>query len=479
MNNRFPGEIAMANSQKHQHAIVIGGSIAGLLTARVLSEHFEQVTIIERDWLPEGFEHRAGVPQAHHVHVVMLSGLRIFEQLFPGLTDEWVANGVKPNNMTRQSRTLLKTGWAPQVDSELISYPTTRVLLEGTVRRRVLSLPNVHTHQGCDVVELLTDETKQTVKGVVMRMRGQLNATVNLKADFVVDASGRSSKTPEFLAALGYGKPEESMVTAHLGYSTRMYETPEDVEREGKVFWVQPQPPTFARGGLIVPVENGKMLVTLFGTDGDYPPTEESAFDDFARSLPGEVIYQTIQRAKPISQVYGYRRTENRIMHYEKMQHFPEGFMVIGDAFAAFNPSYGQGMTVAAKSVAALDAVLREKQGIKGVGRVAQKRIAKVAAEAWMLATSEDMRWSSVEGAKVNGMVRFMHWYFDRVMELMPNHPEVFLTFMRSMHGILPATALFSPAIMGKVLRGVLSTKSSPSEPVTTPIRRTSEIPAV
>ena len=57
----------MSNHANHRgHAAVIGGSLSGLLAARVLSNHFEKVTVLERDTLPNGPEFRSGVPQARH-----------------------------------------------------------------------------------------------------------------------------------------------------------------------------------------------------------------------------------------------------------------------------------------------------------------------------------------------------------------------------------------------------------------------------
>jgi 2-polyprenyl-6-methoxyphenol hydroxylase-like FAD-dependent oxidoreductase len=83
-----------------RQAIVMGGSIAGLLAARVLTDHFDQVTIVERDRFPEKPEPRQGVPQSHQLHVLLTQGQRILEQLFPGLTDELADNGAESVDWT-------------------------------------------------------------------------------------------------------------------------------------------------------------------------------------------------------------------------------------------------------------------------------------------------------------------------------------------------------------------------------------------
>ena len=65
------------------HAIVIGGSIAGMLAARVLSERFDHVTILDRDDIPSSPEARNGVPQGRHLHLLLETGQRIMEKLCP------------------------------------------------------------------------------------------------------------------------------------------------------------------------------------------------------------------------------------------------------------------------------------------------------------------------------------------------------------------------------------------------------------
>ena len=75
------------------HAVVAGGSVAGLLATRALADHFERVTLIERDVLPNNFERRKGVPQGRHVHILLMRGQSIMEEFFPGLADELCTAG--------------------------------------------------------------------------------------------------------------------------------------------------------------------------------------------------------------------------------------------------------------------------------------------------------------------------------------------------------------------------------------------------
>jgi hypothetical protein len=56
--------------------------MAGLMAARVLSDHFVQVTMIERDRLTSDAGPRKGVPQARHVHGLLAHGAAIVREYF-------------------------------------------------------------------------------------------------------------------------------------------------------------------------------------------------------------------------------------------------------------------------------------------------------------------------------------------------------------------------------------------------------------
>src|SRR5437899_957572 len=86
------------------HAVVLGGSMAGLMTARVLLNRFEQVTLVERDSFPAMGDHRKGVPQARHSHGLLASGSAAIERMFPGARDELVALGAMAGDLQRDGR---------------------------------------------------------------------------------------------------------------------------------------------------------------------------------------------------------------------------------------------------------------------------------------------------------------------------------------------------------------------------------------
>src|SRR5262245_51079330 len=215
-----------------QHAVVIGGSMAGLLAARVLADSFEKVTILERDRYPDGPQPRKGVPQARHLHALLLRGQQILEDLFPGLCDELREAGAQEMDTAADLAWLTPAGWSVRFPSGLDAMAFSRDLLDWWVRRRVAALPPVHIMQDVEVTGLLPNAIGTGVAGVLTRQRGRSDGECAdnqpVLADLVVDASGRSSRAPEWLEALGYARPEESTVNAFLGYASRFYTQPRD-----------------------------------------------------------------------------------------------------------------------------------------------------------------------------------------------------------------------------------------------------------
>jgi len=301
------------------HAVVIGASIAGLLAAHVLANHFDRVTLVERDRLPDEPEFRKGVPQGRHIHVLLVGGNRRLEQFFPGLNDELAAAGAACLDWTADCWWFNFGGWKPHFASGLTSMFGSRPLLEYHIRRRVAAQPKLRWLPECDATALLADENRTRVTGVRLRPRTPAAgepAEWDLPADLVVNASGRDSRAAEWLKSFGYPAPPETRINSFLGYATRAYERPAGWQADWQALIISATPPKSSRGAVIVPLEGGRWLVTLAGAARDYPPTDEAAFLDFARSLPTPVLYQTIKDARPLTDITAYRRTENLRRHY-------------------------------------------------------------------------------------------------------------------------------------------------------------------
>ena len=456
-------------SPDNSHAVVIGGSIAGLLAARVLADHFDKVTIVERDLNPEKPEPRPGVPQSHHVHALLTQGQQILEQLFPGLKAELAEKGSVEVNWTADWPFLSISGWAPRFPSEMTTRTCSRNLLETIIRKRLENYSHLQFLEACQATHILANTDNTAIKGI--RVRQDNGTQAELLSQLVVDASGRNSKTPKWLQNLGYQMPEETVINSFLGYASRWYQRPADFQADWKGITLMSKAPERTRGGVLFPIEGDRWIVTLAGVGRDYPPTDRAGFLDFARSLRSRVIYEAIEKAQPLSPIYSYRRTENRLRHYEKLSKLPENLVALGDAVCVFNPVYGQGMTVAALGALTLDQCLKQQNQRRGKGnligfsRCFQKQLAKVNITPWLIATGEDLRWPTTVGAQPDLMTRLMHRYIDRVTMVANENAYVYQTFAEVMHMLKPPTAFFQPRILAQVLWWLMRGKSvsSPS----------------
>jgi 2-polyprenyl-6-methoxyphenol hydroxylase-like FAD-dependent oxidoreductase len=430
-----------------KHAVVIGGSMAGVLTAVALSNHFDRVTIVERDRFPAAPEPRKGVPQARHLHAFWAGGLQAVDRMLPGIeADLLAAGGISLSLPTDMVWLMASDRWCTRFPASQHVVSASRSLIDWVVRRRVEQVDSISFLTGHDVTGLRLDQHGD-VRGVTVVSRDD-RTVAELGADLVVDAGGRGSGLPDWLAALGRTRPRETVVDASLGYSTRRFAIPAGLEADWKTIYVQAAPPRHVRAGIMFPIENGEWIATVMGGGGDHPPTDEDGYLEFARSLRHPILYDAIRAAEPVSPVFGYRRTANRRRHYEDLRDLPGRLLVIGDSLCAFNPVYGQGMTVAAKQAEALDLALRTAAG----PRTVQRAIVKPAESAWMLSTGEDLRYPTTQGARVTPATRLTHRYMSRVLRAAAVDPSVNAAFLRVLNMIDPPQALFGPRVMARAL---------------------------
>jgi 2-polyprenyl-6-methoxyphenol hydroxylase-like FAD-dependent oxidoreductase len=448
-----------------RHAVVVGGSIGGMLAARVLAEHFDAVSVIERDPLPDAPENRPGVPHARHLHFFFKRGLMVVEELFPGVTADLLAAGSHRLDQGSDFRILYRSGWSPRGELGLELCTFTRPLLEMTIRRHLKTDPRISHFEGFEVSGLVLSADRGRVQGVKIVSRhadpSLPQETLTLPAELVVDTSGRGSKAPEWLEAAGCARPPETEVDAFWGYATRVYEPVPGLQKDWQSLLVMNRPPHQPRAGIIQPIEGDRWLVTIAGVMHDYPPTDEKGFLRFARSLSSPELYRTIEVARPLSRIWGYRRTSNRLRHYDRAR-VPQGFAALGDSVCAFNPVYGVGMTLAGLEALELRRLLRENAGRLDSRRF-QKRVAKLVTGPWALTTGEDLRWPATQGGEITPKVKLMHWYIEQVIQLIPGSQEVFRRFQEVNHMMKSPAALFHPAVLGPVLRRALGFGRRPS----------------
>ncbi len=448
------------------HAIVIGASISGLLAARVLSAHFDRVTVFDRDTLPSTIENRRGVPQGHHGHGLLASGLRGLETLFPSIDRDLVLAGAVPGDIVGNLRWFQHGHYKARFQSGLKGVLLSRPLLEGTVRRRVLQLPNVRIVDHSRVMGLLRQDDRDTVHGVRVQQRGHEPA--NAVADFVVDAAGRGSRSPEWLEQLGYGKPAVEEVNVGIGYTTRIYRRlPGDLDGDSGVL-LGPKPPREKRVGFMLAMEGNRWIVSLGGWLGNHAPTDPAGYLEFARTLARPDIYDVIRRAEPLTHAVTYAFPSNLRRRYERFTKFPGNYLVMGDALCSFNPFYGQGMSVATLEALAMRDCLERAPSVHGLWRPFFKRAGRIIDGPWMVAAGSDFAFEGVTGPMPAG-TRIVNWYLDRIHQAASTDRHVCRAFFEAANLLAPATSLFRPSILLRVwrecvaLRGPLAIESDRS----------------
>jgi hypothetical protein len=265
-----------------RHAIVIGASMSGLLAARALVDHYDEVTLIERDALPLAREPRKGVPQGRHTHGLLARGREVLEQLFPGLTAEMVANGAVPADLADAILWYNHGFYLSNVRSALSGLAISRPMLEDGARRRLLQFRNVQIRQRCDVVGLNYNHGRGRLTGIQVAPGDGSDAIETISADLIVDASGRGSRSPSWLEALGYAKPREERIKVNIGYKTRLYRRRlKDLYGKAGAIIAACRPDW--RFGAILAQEGQRRTVSLGGYLNEEVPTDDFRFIEFAR----------------------------------------------------------------------------------------------------------------------------------------------------------------------------------------------------
>ncbi|MEV6989359.1 FAD-dependent oxidoreductase [Streptomyces sp. NPDC093228] len=440
-----------APSAAPRRAVVIGGGISGLLATAALSAHAD-VTIVERDALPQGPQARKGLPQARHAHLLWSGGARAMEDLLPGVTDAWLAAGARRIPLPTGLVTLQPQGWMRRWPEMQFMIACSRDLLDSVVRREVLKDPRVTLLQRTELLSLDGDASRVT--GV--RVRTPDGQEISVEADLVVDASGRGSRAAAWLEALGVQQASMKEVDSGLAYASRIFRAPAGTE-DFPVVNVQPDAsqPVPGQSATIVPIEGGRWLVTLSGTRDGQPTGSADTFEDFARGVRHPVVGELIAHADPLTDVMVTRSTVNRRRFFEKVKNWPAGFVAIGDSVATYNPVYGHGMSVAAQGALALRHHVAE-YGLSqpSLARRVQRAVSAPVEVAWQLATSTDIRYPGAIGEQPGAMQRFLGRYVERLMLTATGRPMVAKAFLGALLLATPLSSLVKPEIVFAVLRG-------------------------
>jgi flavin-dependent dehydrogenase len=438
-------------------AIVIGAGIAGLINAKILSKHFKEVIVLEKDQLSEGFspEHRKGIPQAHHQHILLMKGRELFESIFPGFDAELASMGAPELSYSNDIALYVGHGKLPRFPSCLKVRPSRRIWIDALVRKRVACLPNVVIKSNIHVQHLDFNQKENRVTGLIFSETQQGgsssdNAHTKLSADLVIDCSGRGSRSTKWLKELGFTDVESTVIDPKLGYASCLLKIPENYSGVRGIE-VAPHAPDNPRAAGLWEVEKGTWLLTLIGMAGEYPPKYIEGFKAFSDSLPTPAISEILNQAEQISEIQSFRGTQNIWRHYEKMPSYPNGLLVLGDALCAFNPLHGQGLTLIARSAQLLDQRLQQGKKTHYSNKWAQanyRKLNRIFLSAWMFAISEDMRWPDTIGRKVDWKLKLAYRFTDKLLATSQYSKYVTQACLAVANMVRSPVSLISPGIL-------------------------------
>ncbi|GAA1214527.1 FAD-dependent monooxygenase [Pseudonocardia alaniniphila] len=361
-------------------AVVLGGSVAGLLAARVLADHARSVLIIERD-APAGGGRR-GVPHGLQIHLVLAGGRVQLERWFPGFGEQAAALGavlVDPAHSAAFSDGLRRVN----VQEDVV-LSCSRPFLEKQLRDRVLALPTVRflTGQACGL-----DIDATAVTGVRYRRDGVQHVQ---SADLVVDAMGRSSRLSDWLEHAGWKRPPLRRVPTDVNYATGFFRREPGLPDVANVVARHRPGSPVSRVGVasLKAIEDDRWQITLACSGEDPTGSDVDEFMALCRSeLPS--FFGDAVDGDPVGPIETFHQADSRRRDF-CADSVPARLIAVGDAVASFNPVYGQGLSSAALHASCLAAYLQSSPHLTAPARsfFAMQRV--VVDAAWEISTAAD-----------------------------------------------------------------------------------------
>jgi 2-polyprenyl-6-methoxyphenol hydroxylase-like FAD-dependent oxidoreductase len=434
-----------------EHAVVCGASIAGLLTARVLSDFYTTVTVVERDPLPDTAMHRKGVPQGRQLHALSIGGSQLIRQLFPDFLTEIAAAGAHVLNQGDLSRVSISVRGHELNRSTTFDDPTamaiclaSRPFLEHHIGSRVRAIGNVRILDAHDVVEPVTRGDRVTGVRVVGRVEGEEQV---LDADLVVDAMGRAARTPAFLQRSGYGRPTENRSPMRdVTYASQTLRIPEGAPSE-KMAMFFAKPGQTSGGGLLA-YEHDTWVLSVGRFAGYEAPQDTAGLIACAAEFAPPRLISILGGAQPVDDLYVIRFPGAVWRRYDRMRRFPAGFLVIGDAICSLNPIYGQGMSVAARQALVLRDCLAGTD--TGLSRRFFKGAAKQIRPVWWSNQINDFSLTGLDG-RHSALRKVINRRMDATLRAASHDTLVAEKFLRVGHLVDSPSKLFHPSVLMRV----------------------------
>ncbi|WP_203898718.1 FAD-dependent oxidoreductase [Virgisporangium aliadipatigenens] len=435
-------------------AVVLGGSVAGLMAARVLADHARRVVVVEADALPEEAAFRAGVPQDQQVHTLLPAGQRWLERWMPGLTREAQDRGAP---FVGPEQAITAFDGVPQA-SEGEGYhllALSRPLLEVLIRGRVAALPNVSFLRGRATGLGYRDDAVSHVHYLAAGGDADDRDARTIEVDFVVDAMGRASRLAHWLDDSGYDRPALERLEAPINYATALFERPvkfADLPTAGALALYTPRYPS---GGVSVAaaqaIEDDRWLLMLMG----YGDSRPGRTVDEMRSAVADLLpfFATVAANEPVGDVVTYHQAESRRRHFTDLHRFPARLVSVGDAVASFNPIYGQGMSSAALHASCLATYLRGRPDLDTPARAFFALQQVVVDAAWAVSAGGDAaRLDATNGVEVPEELRLQRWAMEQITAATLVDGAVTDAFLQVTYMLRHPATLADPALLARAV---------------------------
>ncbi len=435
---------------RHKTAVILGAGISGLLAAEVLSKRFDQVIVVERNKLSLNRPtFRSGIPQAKQFHVLLNSGLNLLEKLFPGINLELDRLGVPLVDYTKDCILFSPLGKVPRFPSNLLIRPTERPVLDFLILQRVLKNSKVKILDSLHCRKLNFKSNK--IESVEGKKGDEL---IVIKGDFFLDTMGRNSFLEKRFKSEGIIESKNiQTIDPYLGYSTQKFLKPKGYNPDWSAIEIASRPPENPRASGLWDIGNGQWMVALIGVSKCYPPRRQEDFLNYAKKLESSLIYEELKKATPIGPLNHFRGAKNRWIHYEKVKRLPSNLLSIGDSVCTFNPTYGQGMSLVIKEINLLNSRVSklskiEDKELSNLSKYMRKKIPKLIAPAWFLASCEDFNWPMTAGKRSNLSLKISHYFMDKLAPIAPYSKELVETFLSVANLVKSPMALAHPIII-------------------------------
>jgi 2-polyprenyl-6-methoxyphenol hydroxylase-like FAD-dependent oxidoreductase len=424
---------------------VIGASMAGLCAARVLADRFTRVVVLDRDALGADPVPRRLVPQGRHPHLLLTAGARLLDEWFPGFTTELYDAGAVRLDLCRDFLWHQAGGTQRRPPSSLVGPAMSRPLLEWALRRRVAALSNVEIRSGVNACGLIFDECADRVTAV------QITDGAEVAAGLVVDASGRSPRTIDWLVAAGYPAPPTTVVEVDTRYVSRVLRRSDTAVRDWKAAAVIGEPDT-RRLAMLLPMEGDRWILCIAGLNGEAPPTDNTEAIAYATQFDSPIVADLLANEEVIGEAVTYRFPANQRRHLERLRRYPVGWVLLGDAVCSFDPIYGQGMTSAAQQADALARTLDRNGAVdRAFARSYFRAAARIVNIPWSMAVGGDFAYPDTKGSKPFG-TDILNRYIDRVVRAGQRDDRVVIRFNEVAALVRSPQALLAPSFVLRVL---------------------------